>query len=103
MFLLKTCDREFVCPKAYPSCAFIPIPAKIPIKILSTLHSNFNIVKNLEFFLFCPFFVYSPRIAGGVVPVTKMMISRNMENVTHTLSLPHQGGGDEFPFLLPQG
>ena len=64
MFLLKTCDREFVCPKAYPSCAFIPIPAKIPIKILSTLHSNFNIVKNLEFFLFCPFFVYSPRIAG---------------------------------------
>ena len=52
-----------MCPKAYPSCAFIPIPAKIPIKILSTLHSNFNIVKNLEFFLFCPFFVYSPRIA----------------------------------------
>ena len=39
----------------------------------------------------------------GVVPVTKMMISRNMENVTPTLSLPHQGGGDEFPFLLPQG
>jgi len=55
MFLLKTCDREFVCPKAYPSCAFIPIPAKIPIKILSTLHSNFNIVKNLEFFYFAHF------------------------------------------------
>jgi len=81
MFLLKTCDREFVCPKAYPSCAFIPIPAKIPIKILSTLHSNFNIVKNLEFFLFCPFFVYSPRIADNSLTAYLILsIINNYEN-----------------------
>ena len=56
-----------MCSKAYPSCAFIPILAEIPIKILSTLHSNVNIVKNLEGSLFCPFFVHSPRIAGLVL------------------------------------
>jgi len=43
------------------------------LKILSTLHSNVNIVKNIGNFLFCPFFVHSPRIAAKNLLTNKIL------------------------------